>query len=188
MHPSESSEPRLLAAPQPFHWTEWPGKNRWFADGRILLGSSLRPGMETFFLILVPSVFFLFFPGWEFTQPRLTAPPDTETPRLGIWPILVCLLGMVSSLGALLRSLIGNPGYLRRSRSLTPELLQRTGRPQQVQTVLHQGKVTVLKFCGQWKLPPRNSHLWWQARGLWLNRLDFQTMFIGIDIFFFLCL
>lgn len=147
-----SKKPRLQRK-----WEAFPGKNRFYCDGRIMLARQTGVFVLTLGLILCTSGLFFIF-----DCPFLTEHVTVAIPFIG-----GVLLFFV--LGSLLRTSFSDPGILPRA---TPDeaadldkQIDNTGSstyrpPPRVKEVAINGQVVKLKYCFTCRMfrPPRSSH------------------------------
>jgi len=142
-------------------WQDFPGRNRFFCDGRLMMGR--QTGVFYFTLVLIIGTMALFF---GFDAPYLANNLSIVVPIVaGVLTIFV--------LACLLRTSCCDPGIIPRATAaeaaetekqismLSPPVEPGQCRPPpRVKEVLIQGQTVKLKYCFTCKLfrPPRASH------------------------------
>eukprot|EP01080_Neovahlkampfia_damariscottae_P010973 gene10973-3680_t len=135
------------------HYKEFEGKNRILCCGYMILGPDLRFFLISVFLIFIPSVIFPVHVGYFY---YVTTPLYISIP---IW----VLSGSASILVYTFLCITSfmDPGILPRTPDLTEDnSTDSRCIPHAQETVLVNGKPTVLKYCFTCQIyrPPRSSH------------------------------
>jgi hypothetical protein len=126
----------------------FPGMNKFLCGGRLVAGPSLKPVWITTGLIVVPSSFFMAFPGMD------------SVDRAGGW----FALGSVASLAllsvcSLWRTALMDPGIVPRNEALDEQTREGATPTNLAHAVVH-GRSFKLKYCHTCDIyrPPRTVH------------------------------
>eukprot|EP01120_Amphizonella_sp_Union-15-10_P011803 TRINITY_DN5103_c0_g1_i1.p1 TRINITY_DN5103_c0_g1~~TRINITY_DN5103_c0_g1_i1.p1 ORF type:complete len:298 (-),score=15.30 TRINITY_DN5103_c0_g1_i1:38-931(-) len=133
-------------------WQEWPGKNHFYCDGRLVSGRRKGPFYAALLLILIPSVLF-----WVFPCRDLFVRLSPVILEVSVYMTIFCIT-------VLLIAGFTDPGILPRKtedsrQSGETESPQSTTKPTQKDIQVN-GQLLSISFCETCKIwrPPRASH------------------------------
>ncbi|CAG9311541.1 LOC105158161 [Blepharisma stoltei] len=156
-------------------FTQWPGTNKFYCSGRIMMGPDNHRAFITFFLILCPEIVYIASPSVYFIK-------EHDNPG----PFLVNLFFTILSLFFLYRCATKNPGFIPKQKppfawgpsgALTiQELMEDSFKPKEVPC---EGNLVRLKYCVTCNIirPPRASHC--SDCGVCVEKFDHHCPWLG---------
>lgn len=163
----------------------WPGKNRFFCKGRIMMGPDFKRSFGSFAMIVLPEILFLCTTGRYFSR----------MPMIIIASFLLCCLSVYFHIKVSTR----DPGYIPKQLPpfakgpfgapvLTKALLQESSKGCAIDKTYVEipwnGRLVKLKYCLSCKIysglllrPPRASHC--SDCGLCVEKFDHHCPWVG---------
>ncbi|XP_021958274.1 uncharacterized protein LOC110854184 isoform X3 [Folsomia candida] len=155
-------------------WRYFPGKNRFFCNGRLIAAPNISFCLCCFLLIVVTFTLFIIFDG-----PYLADRWSLAVPILGIFMFLTVIVSM-------LKTTFSDPGIIPRASQQEAEYMERcyatnnVGRPPpRTKDVIVNGQTLKVKYCFTCKMfrPPRASHC--GVCDNCVDRFDHHCPFLG---------
>ncbi|CAG7729658.1 unnamed protein product [Allacma fusca] len=155
-------------------WEYFPGKNKFYFNGRLMTAPSIRFCMLSFFLILVTFVLFTIFDG-----PFLAKELTIAIPIIGFVLFFLVMVNMF-------KTSCSDPGILPRASAQESEFIEKSYAsahglrpPPRTKDIVVNGQTIKSKYCFTCKMfrPPRASHC--GVCDNCVDRFDHHCPFLG---------
>ncbi|OMJ94332.1 hypothetical protein SteCoe_2533 [Stentor coeruleus] len=156
-------------------YSKWPGTNKFYFDGRIMMGPDGKRAIVTFFLIFIPAIVFI-------SQPAVYFIEEYNNPAA----LLTHLLFTFLSLLFLARVSLKNPGFIPKQwppfaigpygAKPVEEIIREAFNPKEIPL---ESNLTRLKYCSTCNIirPPRCSHC--SDCGVCVEKFDHHCPWVG---------